>query len=108
MFMSDWPHKIRRIIAPLFVRLSELDNVLNHEFAWIRINLTKSSTAHPVLCSVVRSGRRATTVLATASIDQLGSDIDGEAEGDYFGLQCRCRLMERFLRSVAHIMMGTA
>ena len=75
----------RRIIAPLFVRLSELDNVLNHEFAWIRINLTKSSTAHPVhcaaLCAVVGG---ATIVLATASIDQLGSDIDGEAEGDYF------------------------
>ncbi len=34
------------------------------------------------LCAVVGG---ATTVLATASIDQLGSDIDGEAEGDYFG-----------------------
>ena len=34
------------------------------------------------LCAVVGA---ATTVLATASIDQLGSDIDGEAEGDYFG-----------------------
>lgn len=36
------------------------------------------------LCAVVGG---ATTVLATASIDQLGSDIDGEAEGDSFGIR---------------------
>jgi len=36
------------------------------------------------LCAVVGG---ATTVLATASIDQLGSDIDGEAEGDNFGVR---------------------